>query len=235
MADRDLIAFDWSSDPTREMIAAGERALSGMSEKHWGRAEAVWRAMALATPKAGEAIPEGMKPWSGGDSAPDDWDGGPVHWADGITAQPLDDGDWKRPADIPLIGYTTKPATLADDAPETFWMIEQNDGKSWLSSTRGAVSADVSKCLRFDSVEAANDVRNSLPQSLWLKFKTNATEHKWLADQSGWTELREAQEFFEAGFAMALAQVGHAEVDPQSAWDCYLKSDAARRALGEGL
>lgn len=33
------------SDPTPVMIAAGERAMVGMSNKHWGRAEKVYRAM----------------------------------------------------------------------------------------------------------------------------------------------------------------------------------------------
>lgn len=40
--------------PSPQMIAAGERALIGMSEKHWGRAEAVYRAMVSADPRVGK-------------------------------------------------------------------------------------------------------------------------------------------------------------------------------------
>ena len=84
-----------------------------------------------------------------------------------------------------LVAYLTAlqspPPVVSGEAPETFWMIELNDGSGWLSSLRGATSSVPAECLRYDSVEDANNARNRLPQSLWLKFKTNATEHKWIA------------------------------------------------------
>lgn len=73
------------------------------------------------------------------------------------------------------------PAETGGKAPETFWMIELNDGSGWLASKRGATSSVAADCLRFDCIEDANNVRNGLPQSLWLKFKTDPTEHTWIA------------------------------------------------------
>jgi len=58
-------------------------------------------------------IPNGMARWNGGDGPPDDWNGQGVLYANGIVAQPLDDGDWQRPAEIPLVAYTRGPRPLA--------------------------------------------------------------------------------------------------------------------------
>ena len=73
---------------------------------------------ALASPPPvdrAEAIPAGMKPWHGGDSAPDDWDGGDVLCRDGGYLTKGDEapdkwgwGNDNRAWDI--IAYTPKPA-----------------------------------------------------------------------------------------------------------------------------
>jgi hypothetical protein len=72
-------------------------------------------------------VPEGMKPWTGGDSAPDDWDGGSVLRADGqiehsddITIQ-----QWKHP--VPrckwnVVAYT--PARVLE-LPEPVFSTNQ--------------------------------------------------------------------------------------------------------------
>lgn len=69
-------------------------------------------------PATGEAIPEGMKPWRGGDAAPSDWDGGKVLFRDG-KIEPYSHKDhicWchKEPNPSDIIAYTPKatiPAT----------------------------------------------------------------------------------------------------------------------------
>lgn len=46
-----------------------------------------------------QQIPAGMKPWAGGDAAPEDWDGGPVLSADGLILRGVPDYDWRRESD----------------------------------------------------------------------------------------------------------------------------------------
>jgi hypothetical protein len=66
---------------------------------------------------APEEVPEGMRPWTGGDGAPDDWDGGPVLRADGRTEHSDDvtQQQWKSP--IPrckwnIVAYTPERALV---------------------------------------------------------------------------------------------------------------------------
>ncbi len=58
-------------------------------------------------------VPDGMTRWSGGDGPPADWNGQGVLYANGVVAQPLDEGDWRRPAEIPLVAYVAGPKPLA--------------------------------------------------------------------------------------------------------------------------
>lgn len=63
-------------------------------------------------------IPAGMKPWHGGDRAPNDWDGGPIlcRAADG-PSDPSDKGPWYWRHDnvgSDIIAYTPKPTDTAD-------------------------------------------------------------------------------------------------------------------------
>jgi hypothetical protein len=56
-----------------------------------------------------DAIPVGMKPWHGGDSAPDDWDGGPVLGEDGALYDPPI--EWQKPSGGPdVVAYTPRMA-----------------------------------------------------------------------------------------------------------------------------
>lgn len=80
-----------------------------------GIAEEALSTSAHTLAEGGEgAIPAGMKPWAGGDSAPEDWDGGPVLLADD---QMVDDPfDWSRCGgecgcveSWCIIAYTPKP------------------------------------------------------------------------------------------------------------------------------
>jgi len=41
-------------------------------------------------------IPEGMKPWHGGDAAPVDWDGGPVLYRNGVIANVSFSARWLK-------------------------------------------------------------------------------------------------------------------------------------------
>lgn len=66
-------------------------------------------------------IPKGMKPWHGGDSAPDDWDGGFVLQRNGTALSDASEGyDWRNfggttvDGDSDIIAYT--PATLPSPA-----------------------------------------------------------------------------------------------------------------------
>jgi len=108
-------------------------------------------------------IPEGMKPWAGGDAAPEDWDGGPVHYANGITARPLDDGDWQRPAETPLIAYTPKGAVMTAPtvslraalqlARDLVMCIEQRsyDNHWWVN----ADDPEMAVCTTLEALDAA--------------------------------------------------------------------------------
>lgn len=59
-------------------------------------------------------IPAGMKPWAGGESAPDDWDGGPVlsrrgHVVYGMAGQPP--SRWMHLCSVEdVIAYIPTPA-----------------------------------------------------------------------------------------------------------------------------
>lgn len=74
-----------------------------------------------------EALPEGMVPWAGGDSAPEDYDGGLVLLRDGSEIWPKGIMDWMHldnGADI--IAYTPKRATPSPAPSDTLrepWMI----------------------------------------------------------------------------------------------------------------
>ncbi len=61
-------------------------------------------------------IPEGMKAWHGGDSAPEDWDGGPVLCRDGMILQPTEEA-WDNTEDPwDYIAYTPKPTPPVGDS-----------------------------------------------------------------------------------------------------------------------
>lgn len=67
-----------------------------------------------------EALPDGMVPWNGGDSAPADWDGGPVYVETGIRnkremldAKHIFAQHWQcKPQFKPVIAYTPKRAAI---------------------------------------------------------------------------------------------------------------------------
>lgn len=77
-------------------------------------AEPATLAAAPTIPATGEAIPEGMKPWHGGNGPPNDWDGGEVL----LENEQMGDGNvWDHhPSRSPsrIVAYTPKasiPAT----------------------------------------------------------------------------------------------------------------------------
>ena len=67
------------------------------------------------------AIPAGMKPWHGGDTAPEDWDGGPVLVRAGYLIRRPERGElnlWRHYAGWPLgdvIAYSPKPPMVANN------------------------------------------------------------------------------------------------------------------------
>lgn len=67
------------------------------------------------------AIPAGMKPWDGGDTAPEDWDGGPVLVRNGDLIRRPERGElnlWRHYAGWPLgdvIAYSPKPPMVANN------------------------------------------------------------------------------------------------------------------------
>lgn len=66
------------------------------------------------------AIPATMKPWHGGDGAPEDWDGGEVLWSNGVTCWPsCDQVSWRSTVNgglVTIIAYTPKPPTAQPSA-----------------------------------------------------------------------------------------------------------------------
>lgn len=107
--------FDLACDTLQELERASD--IPG-SRVHILEQAMLRAALASNSPVVGEdvsTIPAGMKPWSGGDSAPKDWDGGPVLCADGdILTDDCDpdDWDWNNEHGDPnerIIAYTPKP------------------------------------------------------------------------------------------------------------------------------
>lgn len=79
-----------------------------------------------ATPPAvveSATIPAGMVPWHGGDSAPEDWDGGPVLFRTGRFAMPMMRRHvWTHPCPYPaasdIIAYTPRAKSVESATPE---------------------------------------------------------------------------------------------------------------------
>lgn len=60
------------------------------------------------------ALRKGMEPWLGGDSAPEDWDGGQVLLRKGTTTWAFDWLEWRHSGGSQdIIGYTKRPASPA--------------------------------------------------------------------------------------------------------------------------
>jgi hypothetical protein len=80
--------------------------------------------------KEAAAIPEGMVPWHGGDSAPDDWDGGWVLCDDGeMYTPPL---EWASPSGGPdIIAYTPKPASTGVGEPSDTDLLNAIRDECW--------------------------------------------------------------------------------------------------------
>ena len=82
--------YQWHSSPEcwiecQTCFAVGPNDKDTTTEQHvvgWNT-----RALSQTLPAPGE-VPEGMKPWTGGDAAPVDWDGGPVTLRNGSTMFP---------------------------------------------------------------------------------------------------------------------------------------------------
>ena len=85
-----------------------------------------------------EALPEGMVPWAGGDTAPADWDGGPVlirrqHIVLGMAGQPP--SRWMHLGSRDdIIAYTPKRATPSPAPSDTLgWQsIETLEGREYV-------------------------------------------------------------------------------------------------------
>ncbi len=84
-------------------------------------------ALPPSSPATAADIPEGMVPWHGGDSEPDDWDGGPVLWRNCAIAPPLrQDGPvrwahtdpYSRGHDFDIIAYTPASSNTPDQSDE---------------------------------------------------------------------------------------------------------------------
>lgn len=105
------------------------RHLSREVKEQWAVGIRAALAAAPTIPATGEAVPEGMKPWHGGDAAPDDLDlSGKVLREDGQTEAGRDVTiqQWKRP--VPrckwnIIAYTPK-ATI----PATGHAVTEGEG-----------------------------------------------------------------------------------------------------------
>lgn len=73
------------------------------------------------TVEGGEQIPAGMKPWLGGDSAPEDWDGKNVRVRNGMTCPGASVFRWDHQGfGDDIIAYTPKPTT-----PERSMVLEE--------------------------------------------------------------------------------------------------------------
>jgi hypothetical protein len=112
---------------------------------------------ASAKVEDGPAIPEGMKPWHGGDSAPEDWDGGPVYRGamDATYVTTADSWCWRADAGGQAItAYTPKPqptahiggvaadaavidAGLSEERALAIWKAEAERSKLLIATQRG--------------------------------------------------------------------------------------------------
>lgn len=113
---------------------------------------------------ASAEIPAGMKPWTGGDSAPGDWDGGPVLWRNGrIGASPAVPAweQWCRRTDPDgrdIMAYTPEPVPATNQAGEVakalfdhemrqrgvvaFWDdVDEDDRAGWQLSVNVVLAA----------------------------------------------------------------------------------------------
>lgn len=91
-------------------------------------------------------IPAGMVAWHGGDSAPADWDGGPVLGDDGDLYEADEDGglDWRhglsaRDIGADLIAYTPR-TDVADSQPHTNTVADSGAGVRCQQSERERVA-----------------------------------------------------------------------------------------------
>jgi hypothetical protein len=121
--------------PTRAMIAAGERALVGMSDEQWGRAEKVWNAMSTAA-LAAPPTPRGEEY-----QIPDDFE------------ERLRSAGWSEKSDRPFDGPPVLRAEIGDDArareqgaPNPLgWGTELLSGKPDTISTTSDAGAFIAK------------------------------------------------------------------------------------------
>lgn len=123
--------------------AANVRVMDKRDYADWKDRAAISAMLAFATEEptrsdaVGEAaIPEGMKPWAGGQDAPVDWDGGTVLLRKGHKRAVTDQSPsrWKhsknetiRKADYDIIAYTPKPnapTTVEDDVERARQMLD---------------------------------------------------------------------------------------------------------------
>lgn len=72
-------------------------------------------------------IPEGMVPWAGGDSAPADWDGGPVLLADGDEWAHKDATTWTHDCGTRNVIAYTPAASPAHATPDVGEVTEAGD------------------------------------------------------------------------------------------------------------
>lgn len=82
------------------------------------------RARAAVPPSKPDAptLPEGMKPWHGGDAAPEDWDGGECLRSDRVTMLPSEGTDWQHKNDrYDIIAYTPVARPAATEG-ELEWL-----------------------------------------------------------------------------------------------------------------
>lgn len=105
---------------------------------------------------ASAEIPAGMKPWTGGDNAPDDWDGGSVLRADG-QIEHSDDitiPQWRHLAPgykLNIVAYT--PARVLD-LPEPVPATNQaGEVKAWLYQREGCASVVAKNAHRWANAD----------------------------------------------------------------------------------
>jgi hypothetical protein len=112
-------------EATINMLAAwwrqkncGTQEIGGYDPLHMSDCDA-YRAILAASqvkPDPLPVIPEGMKPWHGGEDAPADWDGGPVRCRCGLEMRAVGITDWKHlDNDADILAYT--PAPFASPEP----------------------------------------------------------------------------------------------------------------------
>jgi len=164
---RTLAVGEWQ---TADIESPGD-TIPDMDEWNWGDITAIRLPADHPHYRQPAPIPEGMKPWAGGDEAPADFDPSkPVMYPDGDLALEADNGGspfyWQHSFDARgfhgagnIIAYTPQPTPQADTKPD----VTAEAGRDALALLRKMSKWDGSFGLAEDAAAALNIVA-SVPE-----------------------------------------------------------------------